>query len=120
MFRKTDCDTNALYVQPAGSYGGRDCYWTYHKANRITSLDLQNNKIGDRGASALAEALKATHVTPLQSTQQTRLSRGMKFSGFGSIRLCCRAKNAKCRNCCVQRLSNFLNYGKVMCRCLAK
>ena len=44
-------------------------HWTHHKANwSITSLALQNNKIGDHGASALAVALKATLLMRFQDT----------------------------------------------------
>ena len=35
----------------------------------MSVLDLRSNKIGDQGANALAEALKATHVIRFQNTR---------------------------------------------------
>ena len=35
----------------------------------MSVLDLGDNKIGDQGANALAEALKATHVIRFQNTR---------------------------------------------------
>ena len=47
-----------------------NCYWTHRKANQsITSLDLFDNKIGNQGAIALAEALKATLLKRFWNTR---------------------------------------------------
>ena len=46
-----------------------------NKANRsITNLDLSNNVIGDKGACALADALRATLVTSFPHARPTRVS----------------------------------------------
>ena len=37
----------------------------------MTELHLGRNKIGDRGARALAQALKATHVIRFRNTRAT-------------------------------------------------
>ena len=47
---------------------------TFRKANgTITKIDLQCNKIGDKGAVALAECLKATLVTCVLQARATLL-----------------------------------------------
>ena len=53
------------------SVRGGSCF-KYHKANRtITKLSLSSNQIGNGGALALAEALKATLATLLAPSANT-------------------------------------------------
>ena len=48
---------------------------TYRKANdTITRMDLDENKIGDEGAMAFAESLKATLVTCVLQVRATLFS----------------------------------------------
>ena len=49
---------------------------------QTSTLLSRTTRLVTDGANALAEALKATHVTRFQSTQQTHLSRGLKFFRF--------------------------------------